>query len=68
MKKNRIFSRVLSGVLAGALALSLSACGSSSTASSDASVMLEGQRQTAALQVASIDTSKALTPNIMIIP
>ncbi|MCI7135536.1 MAG: trypsin-like peptidase domain-containing protein, partial [Clostridiales bacterium] len=34
-----------------------------SSASSDASVMLEGQRQTAALQVASIDTSKALTPS-----
>ena len=34
-----------------------------SSASSDASVMLEGQRQTAALQVASIDTSKVLTPS-----
>ena len=34
-----------------------------SSASSDASAMLEGQRQTAALQVASIDTSKALTPS-----
>ena len=32
-----------------------------SSASSDASVMLEGQRQPAALQVASVDTSKLLT-------
>ena len=39
------------------------ASNSVSSASSDASVMLEGQRQTAALQVASIDTSKALTPS-----
>ena len=39
------------------------ASNSVSSASSDASVMLEGQRQTAALQVASIDTSKVLTPS-----
>ena len=32
-------------------------------ASSDASVMLEGKRQTAALQVASIDTGTVLTPS-----
>ena len=37
------------------------ASNSVSSASSDASVMLEGQRQTAALQVASVDTSKLLT-------
>ena len=39
------------------------ASNSVSSAASDASVMLEGQRQTAALQVASIDTSKVLTPS-----
>ena len=32
-------------------------------ASADASVMLEGKRQAAALQVASVDTGKALTPS-----
>ena len=42
---------------------SVPASNSVSSASSDASVMLEGQRQTAALQVASIDTSKVLTPS-----
>ena len=36
---------------------------STTQASSDASVMLEGKRQTAALQVASVDTGKALTPS-----
>ena len=35
---------------------------STTQASSDASVMLEGKRQTAALQVASIDTGTVLTP------
>ena len=38
-----------------------SAAAAPTAASSDASVMLEGQRQTAALQVASVDTSKLLT-------
>ena len=38
-----------------------SAAAAPAAASSDASVMLEGQRQTAALQVASVDTSKLLT-------
>ena len=36
---------------------------STTQASSDASVMLEGKRQTAALQVASIDTGTVLTPS-----
>ena len=48
----------------GAAALSQknsSAAVAPTAASSDASVMLEGQRQTAALQVASVDTSKLLT-------
>ena len=36
---------------------------SATQASSDASVMLEGKRQTAALQVASIDTGTVLTPS-----
>ena len=48
----------------GAAALSQknsSAAAAPTAASSDASVMLEGQRQTAALQVASVDTSKLLT-------
>ena len=36
---------------------------STTQASSDASVMLEGKRQAAALQVASVDTGKALTPS-----
>ena len=38
-----------------------SAAAAPTAASSDASVMLEGKRQTAALQVASVDTSKLLT-------
>ena len=38
-----------------------SAAAAPTAASSDASVMLEGQRQTAAMQVASVDTSKLLT-------
>ena len=38
-----------------------SAAAAPAAASSDASVMLEGQRQTATLQVASVDTSKLLT-------
>ena len=38
-----------------------SAAAAPTAASSDASVMLEGQRQTATLQVASVDTSKLLT-------
>ena len=38
-----------------------SAAAAPAAASSDTSVMLEGQRQTAALQVASVDTSKLLT-------
>ena len=38
-----------------------SAAAAPTAASSDASVMLEGQRQTASLQVASVDTSKLLT-------
>ena len=38
-----------------------SAAAAPAAASSDASVMLEGQRRTAALQVASVDTSKLLT-------
>ena len=48
----------------GAAALSQknsSAAAAPTAASSDASVMLEGRRQTAALQVASVDTSKLLT-------
>lgn len=52
-----------SGFGAAALMQKQSASNSVTSASSDASVMLEGQRQTAALQVASIDTSKALTPS-----
>ena len=36
---------------------------STTQASSDASVMLEGKRQAAALQVASVDTGKVLTPS-----
>ena len=51
-----------SGWGAAALAQKNSSAASAPTAaSSDASVMLEGQRQTAALQVASVDTSKLLT-------
>ena len=51
-----------SGWGAAALAQKKSSAAAAPTAaSSDASVMLEGQRQTAALQVASVDTSKLLT-------
>ena len=51
-----------SGWGAAALAQKISSAAAAPTAaSSDASVMLEGQRQTAALQVASVDTSKLLT-------